>query len=140
MQVPAVIAPGEELGRRVFSARDARRARRSGVRPGVFMVKPPNRFISVDRLSIGPRSELIAIAERASASRSGPFRGWASVVAETAWSDGRRALGSPVDGNPYHGDIVLPETAETDLGIRLSHAQRLAGASRWCEPATETER
>ena len=73
--VPVTVTVGceEELGRRVFSAREARRARRSGVRPRVFMPKRTELSISIDRFGMAALSELAAIARSASASRSGPF-------------------------------------------------------------------
>ena len=135
MPPPVTIGREEELGRRVFSARRARRARRSGVRPDVFMLDAGERRMSVDRLTGTPWCELGAIARSASASRTGALQGWASVVAETARLDGREAVASPVDGNPYHADIVLPEGAEADRDVRLFHAQQLAAASGWREPS-----
>ena len=61
-------------------------------------------------------------------------------MAEKAGRDGRRVVASPVAGNPYHGEIVLPDSAVTDLAIQLYHAQRLAEVSRWCEPSGGADR
>ena len=131
---PAVVGRDEELGRRVFSARRAKRARRSGVRADVFMLGDGERRMSVDRLCMAPLREVAAIARSAAAVRTGPFQGWASVVAESAGLGGREVAASPVDGNPYHADIVLPEAAAADRHVRLAHAQQLAAASCWRDP------
>ncbi len=137
MTVAGRIDAGEELGRRVFSERAARRARRSTVPYNQFLVKSGD-LISVDRLSNAVLVDVAVVAQRASESRDGPFRGWASVPGEIASRNGRRVEASATADNPYHGDIRLPDAAATDRIERKRHAQELADASRWCErPSVE---
>ena len=134
MTVPGNISTEEPLGRRVFSNTSAKRARRSKVPHREFLIKEGETSISVDRLGMAALDDVAALAQDASASRPGPFRGWASVTGKNAGSNGRRVIASPEDRNPYHGEIILPNSAATDLGVRTQHAQELADASCWCEP------
>jgi hypothetical protein len=137
MSVPAFINAREDLGRRVFSEKDARRARRSKVSHRRFLVKLGDTAISVDRLStVADLKELVAISQVASESRDGPFCGWVSVSSKEASRNGRQVRASPVDTNPYHGEIVLPTAAANDSDERARHAQELADAARWREPPT----
>jgi hypothetical protein len=135
MTVPGNISTEEPLGRRVFSNTSAKRARRSKVPHREFLItKPGETFISVDRLGMAPLDEVAALAQEASVSRDRQFYGWASVAAREAGGNGRRrVIASPQDGNPYHADIVLPDSAATDRGERIRHAQELADASCWIE-------
>ena len=79
MNIPNNIAPEEELGRSVFSSREAKRARRSRVSHYAFLEKEGQTDISVDRLSIAPAKEAVAIADNVGAARthSATFYGWA---------------------------------------------------------------
>ena len=133
MSILDPIAPEEELGRGVFSSRQARRARRSGVRLNVFLERPGRLKISVDRLSVAPAGVAEATAESVAATRDASFYGWAVVTAGSASADGRRVLATPLPNNAYHADIVLPELAAHDLRTQRKHAQQLADASRWRE-------
>ena len=132
MKVPENIAPEEELGRGVFSSRNAVRAQRSKVPHYIFLTKSGETNISVDRLSVAPADEAIAIADNVAVARNATFYGWALVTAEQAGSNGRRVIASPLlHGNPYHADIVLPGLAAEDREEQKRHAQELADASRW---------
>ena len=109
MNIPNNIAPAEELGRSMFSSREAKRARRSRVSHNAFLEKEGQTDISVDRLSIAPAKEAVAIADNVGAARtpSATFYGWAFLTAEEADCNGRQAIASPLDNNPYHADIRL---------------------------------
>ena len=135
MNIPNNIAPEEELGRSVFSSREAKRARRSRVSHYAFLEKEGQTDISVDRLSIAPAKEAVAIADNVGAARthSATFYGWAFLTAEEAGRNGRGAIASPFNNNPYHADIRLPELTAEDREEQKRHAQELADASRWRE-------
>ena len=137
-----VIAPGEELGRRVNSSRHSRRCRRSRVPLQVFMQKPNVIHISVDRLSVAPIEETTAIAVKAieelnqnGTGKPRSFYGWAVVTKEKAIEGGRKAEASPTDDNPYHADIILPRCVATNDVKQKIHAQQLADAAQWCGQA-----
>jgi hypothetical protein len=134
MTAPGCIGAEENLGRRVYSEAAAKRARRSTVPHREFLAKRGDTSISVDRLSAVALDEVAVLAQDASASRAGrPFYGWASVTCDAASRNGRRVIASPDDRNPYHGEIVLPDSAASDRDEQIRHAQALADASRWCE-------
>ena len=133
MNIPNNIAPEEDLGRSVFSSRDAKRARRSRVSLNAFLEKEGQTDISVDRLSIAPEAEAIAIADNVAAERNRTFYGWAVVTAEEARRSEREAIASPLKNNPYHADICLPELTAEDREEQKRHAQELADISRWRE-------
>ena len=134
-KIPADIGPDEDLGRGVFSSGHAKRARRSRVPHHVFLEKEGEIKISVDRLSIAPSYTALALAENTAASRNASFCGWAAVVAHQAETNGRRLVSSPIPthNNPYHADIILPDSAEEDREEQKRHAQELADYSRWIE-------
>ncbi len=131
MKVPNNIAMEEELGRDVFSKRKAKRAQRSGARLNVFLEKLGETDISVDRLSVAPPDEAIAIADNVALERNKIFYGWAVVTTEEVSSNQRQVIASPLPTNPYHADIVLPSVAAEDREEQKRHAQELADASRW---------
>lgn len=132
MKIPASIASTEELGRGVFSNRNARRAERSQVPYYVFLERQGEINISVDRLSIAPEDESLEIAEQTGAARNKSFFGWATVTEDCVVRNGRQVVASPIPNtNPYHADIVLPEAAVEDREEQKRHAQELADASSW---------
>ena len=139
MDIPESIDPSEELGRGVSSSRIARRARRPNFQVPFNVFLPPRgeRGISVDRLSVAPYNEAVAIADIRDAARDRIFYGWAVTTAIVATDNGRRIVASPIpDVNPYHADIVLPENAAHDREEQKRHAQELADASRWNDKTT----
>ena len=128
--LPDSIAPTEELGRSVFSRRDTGRS----ITPArVFLERPHSSEISVDRLTYAPANIATEISDRTARARGRTFYGWAVVTADKATDDRRRVSATPLpDGsNPYHADIILPESVVTNRDEQLYHAQRLADASRW---------
>lgn len=131
MEVSSVISPEEELGRSVFSRRSAARARRSRVPFKEFLEKPTRIDISVDRLSVAPSDQAVAVARKVGEARGATFYGWAVVPVTHAEGSGRYVSASPIGGNPYHANICLPETAAEDREEQKRHAQELADASCW---------
>ena len=81
------------------------------------------------------QKEAVAIADNVGAARthSATFYGWAFLTAEEAGRNGRGAIASPFNNNPYHADIRLPELTAEDREEQKRHAQELADASRWRE-------
>lgn len=128
---PGCVAPDEELGRGVFSTRQFRRER---VDFRAFLEKPGVTALSVDRLTHSPTDFAVAKADAAARERpGGAFYGWAVIIANQAAANGRSVPASPLpDGaNPYHADIILPESAIADRDEQKKHAQMLADASQW---------
>ena len=133
MEAPQKIEDAEELGRGVFSRRNAERARRSRVPFRAFLEKQGETKISVDRLSAAPPEEVAGIASAVGEKRGAPFYGWAFLTASRARENGREAVASPIADNPHHADIVLPQAAAEDREEQKRHAQELADASSWRE-------
>ena len=135
MTIPYNIAPEEELGRGIFSKKNAQRAQRKRVPVHVFWVEEGKTEISVDRLTFAPSDRATAIADKTAIPRNATFYGWAVVTAEKACKGGRNVIATPQPehDNPYHADIVLPELAGEDRDEQKDHAQKLADASRWRE-------
>ena len=59
------------------------------------------------------------------------FYGWAIIAVKDAEKNGRRVAASPLPCNPYHSDIVLPDSAAENREEQMCHAQELADISRW---------
>ena len=131
MTAPDGIAPGESLGRGVFSRSQARRAERGRVLLNAFLEAEGEAEISVDRLDMAPPMEAKEIGDRVAAGRGKQFYGWAVVALEAAAANGRRARASRLLDNPYNADIVLPDAAVEDRDEQKRHAQELADASAW---------
>ena len=127
----ASIAHDEELGRGVFSSRQAKRARRSRVPHHVFLERFGCTDVSVDRLTMPSAEDAEAIAGRVAAARNSTFYGWAVVTAAEAQKNDRRVVPSPLPDNPRHADVVLPQAVTDDREEQKRHAQELADASRW---------
>lgn len=134
MEISEGVALDENLGRGVSSSRIARRARRPNFQVPLNVFLPPRGVsnISVDRLSVAPHNEAVAIAGSRDEARDRTFYGWAVTTGFAVTDNGRRIVASPIpDVNPYHADIVLPENATHDREEQKRHAQELADASFW---------
>ena len=129
------VEPSEELGRCVLSSHNARRSSRGSVPHNVFLERPGS-DISVERLSVAPDAEALDHARNVATQRGTgkKFYGWAVVTAELAALSERQVLATPQKDNPYHADIVLPDSARDERDEQIRHAQELADASRW-QPA-----
>ncbi len=133
MPIPSEIAPNEELGRSVFSSRDAKRADRNEIPLSVFLEREGISHLSSDRLTIAPQHEAIRIAEKRAEER-GPnrsFYGWAIITVGQATTNKRRVVASPQDDNLYHADIILPSELPSEEE-QTQHALELAKHARWC--------
>ncbi len=98
----------------------------------IFLTREGQTRISVDRLSVASQSKAPALAQTAVPDRGRKFYGWAAVAACAVRSNGRDVVATPILGrNPYHGDIVLPDSATVDREEQTRHAQELADASHW---------
>ena len=140
--IPSQIGMEEKLGRGVFSSKDAGRASRNQI-PASAFVPPKRRLdISVDRLDFVTTEVATSMGDHAAAKRSTPelersYYGRVVIKARYAQEDGRIANATPHCCNPYHADIVLPDSA-MDEEIQNKHAQQLASASCW-EPRPELD-
>ncbi len=131
------IASWEELGRGVYSSKHARRCRNGRTPVKVFLERPGETRVSVDRLTIASANEAFSIATARAIDRDGDFRGWAVVNMEGATGSGRMVAASPIPNeNPYHADIVLSQSETVDREEQTRHAQELADASRWREASS----
>ena len=75
--------------------------------------------------------EAVETARAVADNRGRNFYGWAVLVTERACRSGRRVRASPIAENPYHADIILPDSAGEDYEEQVRHAQELADDSRW---------
>ena len=133
MTIQNDIAPDERLGRGVFSSRYRDRSRRGTVPHHVFLERPGNVEISVDRIDLASSAEATKIADSIATARNTTFHGWAVITARQACANERQAVATPQLDNPYHADIVLPALTAEDREIQKRHAHELADASKWRE-------
>ena len=105
----------------------------------MFLEKEGEPKISVDRLSVAPPDVATEIAEAVAAKRNATFYGWAFLTASRTRENGREALASPIENNPYHADIVLPQSAVEDREEQKRHALELADASDWRESPNSSQ-
>ena len=145
--VPTVspVGDGERLGRRVSDTPDNRRGYYKRIRGNPNLI-PHNVFrptlknrtaagnfcVSVDRLDKGESlGALAAVAERDAQGGNETFHGWAELSAEAAKRNGREVSPSPLDANPHHADIILPDGPEGEKDTRRTHALQLAKEAVW---------
>ena len=124
----------EELGRCVFSRSHLRKAANTGVVPyQAFLEQAGKRDISVDRLNCGTPAKAAAIAYRVAAQRDPVrnFYGWAVVGAEQVRKAGCGVEDSPLPGNLYHADIMLPDSIMESRDEQEHYATTLAGMAKW---------
>ena len=124
----------EELGRCVFSRSQRRIAANAGVIPyEVFLERIGERKISVDRLNRTTPEEAAAKARRVGEQRNPArnFYGWAVIDAEQVRKAGCSVEHSPLLDNPYHADIVLPDSAMENQEKQEHYAFDLANMARW---------
>lgn len=133
----------ETLGRGVFSSKQARQAKNGIVPRRVFLERHGEVSISVDRLDFAELEEMAALGDKVAVGRSVgrkvTFYGWAVIAAEDAGSSERQVVVTPQPDNPYHTDIILPDSTAEDRDEQIRHAQELADASRWRERPDSTK-
>jgi hypothetical protein len=132
MEALESIGETEELGRGISSSKAARRLRNSRARHYDFLPREGVVEISVDRLSVAGLKKATAIADTRDHVHGRTFYGWVVVVAREVAHEGRCVVASPLEGNPYHADIILPKHAAEDRAEQEHHAQELADSSYWC--------
>ena len=100
-----------------------------------FKPKMGETDLSVDRVDEAPREHVANVAERDATSDGRIFYGWAVVSREQAAQMNRIVRASPIENppNPYHADIVFPDSVKDDEDERTSHAQNLAENAEWLE-------
>ena len=125
----------ENIGRSVFSGKEAKRAGKGIVIPDVFLEKRPEVVsISVDRMDHAPREVLAALSMQIGQNRtpSRDFYGWAVMTVEAAASNGRTVRATPNESNIYHADIFLNLDADEERRDRQKqHANELATRAIW---------
>jgi hypothetical protein len=131
IELPQTIDAVEEIGRGIFDLKKARQACAGKIHPRVFREKDGFRELSVDRLSFGGHSEVSAAHDNEREGQS--FYGWAALSANDACRNGRTIRAAPIVlTNPYHAEIVLPESSEIDfVDEQDQHALSLAMLARW---------
>ena len=136
MAIPPEVSEKEQLGRRIFSESDLKRVRRKKTSTyRLFLEKEGVKKLSVDRIELpSSKSVLIEICNKAAKERKASgFYGWAVITAEKASMDEREVVSSQLEENPYHADIVLPDSAIKDRDEQKEHAKKLAEKSTLCE-------
>ena len=119
MRMPTgVCHPRELIGRRLYSAGHI--TRRGKVNFRAFY-KSGQSKLSVDRLTYAATGFLEGLGKQDGKDRGQTFHGWAGKRAELIENQGVTVGPSPVLDHPklpdneYHADIVLPESANSDL-------------------------
>lgn len=119
--------PLETIGRRLFTRDHINRRGKVNYRAFYF---PGHSKLSVDRLDGAPTGFLEDLAKKSATKRKQKFHGWAgrrTVLVETG---GIAVVPSPIKDhptepdNPYHADIVLPESVK-DNRARKEQANKL---------------
>ena len=133
MAVPIDISDQEKLARGIFSESIAKRAHRK-IPKTVFLEKRGEKNLSVDRIDVASSIDiLVEISDKIAKNRQRPFCGWAVIIAENASDNGREVLSTPLQDNPYHADIILPDAAVIEREEQKTHAQQLADKATWRE-------
>jgi hypothetical protein len=131
IELPITVDGSEEVGRGIFDSKKAKHARAGNISPRVFRERDGIKELSVDRLSFGAHSELSEIHDKERPGQS--FQRWAKLSVQDATKNGREIFARPiVPTNPYHAEIVLPESPELEFGEEQDqHALNLAMLSVW---------
>lgn len=139
-ELPKTIRDEEELGRSVFSSSAEKRARRGIIVRDVFLVRPGDDCVSVDRMCHADDETMARLACARGKERGSTFYGWAVLTAGAARSNSnqreyRRTIeASPLPDNRCHANIVmsLPDAGEQERrDIQKQHALALAKCSKW---------
>ena len=132
IKLPENIKDNDFLGRAVFSSKQGTEKR---IKPNVFMEKEPSNSLSMDRFGFCPKKELIDIQDQNAKIRSTKakdnqrsFYGWAKIKAVDARRKERKVKSNPVQGNPYHAEVILPIHTRDE---QKAHAVNLATLSDW---------
>ena len=132
----AYLGPDERLGRRVHQRGDRAKVQ-SGNAPLNLFISPDKLKISVDRLHDDFLAAVSVIADnyyKYEHPEKRNFYGWAEVTQGKASEQGRTVEPSPLQGNKYHAEIVLPFIAAIDSKEMERHAIELAANAFWRDP------
>lgn len=128
--LPKIVDDKEELGRGIFDSRRAKKAASGIILPNIFKERDGVREISVDRLSFGHHAQISKVHDTERFNQT--FYGWAVLAAKEAAEQGRSVVASPVQDNPYHAEIVLPDAGRDDpVDDQNAHALSLAMRAKW---------
>ena len=143
--LPVDVDEKEKLAHCVFSSSDMRG--NGKVRPNAFSLPKSTensseraRDISVDRFDYLDMEKAVQLGQNRAQQRGEgrQLHGWAIISARKARGEGREVVSSPLEENPAHADIMLPELTVTDEEERKIHQTALAEQSRWLKhPAPE---
>ena len=119
--VPSEIADDERLGRQEWSNSTARKVRGRQLR-GESPRVPANKFmppndsseLSVDRMDHAELDELAKLAEKNTARKDPSLKGWYTLSAADVIGAKCAVQSSPLSGNPYHADILIPVKLDQD--------------------------
>ena len=123
------------LGRAAFSSKEEKQARSGHIRYTIFLEKEGNNLLSVDRFGFCSEAKLTDIQDKNAELRSKTelkqrsFYGWAKITAIIARKNRRTVQSTPLESNPYHADINLPEGIDRD--DQKEHAKELASNAEW---------
>lgn len=122
----------------MYSRTSAKRASRAKPVPEVFLVRPDDNRISVDRMDHAERSEMARLATvrgRGRGNGGKDLQGWAVLSVRDAATNGRTVTPSPLPDNPFHADIYLnlPDDGER-RDMQKQHSVDLAARASWEEP------
>lgn len=122
------VDPDETVARGVFSRRAVTAA--GTVKTNVFLGPLGSQSLSVDRVDFAPEGELVRLGDERARNRNRTFYGWANLLVRDAerGGEGVEVRATPQANNPYHADIVLPNS---ELQARTTLAVRFARVSRW---------
>lgn len=137
LRIPKRVGSKESVGRQVFSRRMAKRSKKGRIPHRVFLY-PKRRHLSVDRLTIAPRGDILEVAYANATKRHLRFHGWAQINVEDAQELGCRVAASPVHNNPWHADIVLPDDVVERRDAHRELAHELAKRATWVDVEEES--
>ncbi len=144
-ELPVDVDEEEKLAHCVLSGSDVRG--NGKIKPNAF--SPPrsqenpckrDRDISVDRFDYLNMEGAVQLGQSRAQQRGEgrQLHRWAIISARMARREGREVVSSPLNGNPAHADIMLPELTTIDEEERKIHQTALAEGSRWLKyPASE---
>ena len=125
------------VGRRIYSERNARSARRGRPRVSEFIPPRGKVELSVDGISANALENLRALAREDEVDRNGEFQGWACLTRDDAQDSGRQLLHRPLPRNPDHHEIHMPAELMHNREELKEHANQLAANTLWCEGNAE---
>ncbi|MCY4301295.1 MAG: hypothetical protein OXC68_06110 [Aestuariivita sp.] len=125
----------EKLGRDERSESGAKRSFRrlraeGGVRVHASKFEPPRNTneISVNRMDLASAAVLAELGTQNASTSGRRFWGWYTIMMKDVEEVGCCVVPTPLDGNPYHADIVVPIAldAEDRKDVLREYARDLA--------------